>query len=136
MEQLYNLILLGPTGVGKTFLAIGLGIEAIHQGYKVSFISMGGLIHALKTEDITRKSKVRLKNIRDSNLVIIDDLMFMAMDKSEANLFFHLINDLYNNASIILTSNKGPSEWGELLGDPVITAAILDRVLIELKLLT
>lgn len=55
--------------------------------------------------------------------------MFMAMDQKEANLFFHLINDLYNKSSIILTSNKAPKEWGELLGDPVITTAILDRII-------
>lgn len=54
--------------------------------------------------------------------------MFMAMDPKEANLFFHLINDLYNSSSIILTSNKGPSDWGELIGDPAITTAILDRI--------
>lgn len=54
--------------------------------------------------------------------------MFMAVDQREANLFFHLINDLYNTSSIILTSNKGPSDWGELLGDPAITTAILDRI--------
>ncbi|MBY7142476.1 IS21-like element helper ATPase IstB [Virgibacillus sp. NKC19-3] len=129
LDQLYNLILLGPTGVGKTHLAIGLGIKAIHEGYKVTFISMGELIHVLKTEEITRKSQIRLKRIRNSNLVIIDDLMFMAMDQREANLFFHLVNDLYNQSSIILTSNKGPSDWGELLGDPAITAAILDRII-------
>lgn len=129
LDQLYNLILLGPTGVGKTHLSIGLGIKAIHEGYKVTFISMGELIHVLKTEEITRKSQIRLKRLRDSNLIIIDDLMFMAMDQREANLFFHLINELYNQSSIILTSNKGPSEWGELLGDPAITAAILDRII-------
>ncbi|GAA0464185.1 hypothetical protein GCM10008935_19900 [Alkalibacillus silvisoli] len=56
-------------------------------------------------------------------------VMFMAMDQREANLLFHLINDLHDKASIILTSNKGPSEWGELLGDQGITIAILDRVL-------
>lgn len=91
-------------------------MEAIHQGYKVTFITMGELIQALKTEEITRKSRIRLQRLRESNLVIIDDLMFMAMDQREANLFFHLINDLYNQSSIILTSNKEPSEWGELLG--------------------
>lgn len=129
LDQLYNLILLGPTGVGKTTLAIGLGIKAIYEGYKVTFITMGELVHVLKTEEITRKSQIRLKRIRSSNLVIIDDLMFMAMDQREANLFFHLINELYNQTSIILTSNKGPSDWGELLGDPAITAAILDRII-------
>ncbi|WP_299092393.1 IS21-like element helper ATPase IstB [uncultured Metabacillus sp.] len=128
LDQMFNLILLGPPGVGKTHLAVGLGLEAIYKGYKVSFISMGELVHTLKTEEITRKSQNRLKRIRGSNLIIIDDLMFMAMDQREANLFFHLINDLYNNASIILTSNKGPSDWGELIGDPAITTAILDRI--------
>ena len=129
LDQLYNLILLGPTGVGKTHLAIGIEINAIQEGYKVAFISMGELIHVLKTEEMTRKSKLRLKRIREANLVILDDLMFMAIDRREANLLFHLINELYNQSSILLTSNKGPGEWGELLGDPALTAAILDRLI-------
>ena len=129
LGQLYNLILLGPTGVGKTHLAIGIGIKAIQEGYKVAFISMGELIHVLKTEEMTRKSKLRLKRIREANLVILDDLMFMAIDRREANLLFHLINELYNQSSILLTSNKGPGDWGELLGDPALTAAILDRLI-------
>lgn len=128
-EQLYNLILLGPPGVGKTHLAVELGMEAIYQGYKVTFISMGDVIHTLKTEEISRKSQTRMTRIRNSDLVILDDLMFMAMDQREANLFFHLINDLYNNSSIIITSNKAPSDWGELMGDPSITTAILDRII-------
>lgn len=135
IEQLYNIILLGPPGVGKTHLSIGLGIEALNQGYKVIFTTMGDLIHVLKTEEITRKSKTRMKRIREADLVIIDDLMFMAMDKQEANMFFHLINDLYNQSSIILTSNKGPKEWGELLGDQAITTAILDRILHRVEII-
>jgi len=135
MEQLYNLILLGPPGVGKTHLAIGLGIKAIYQGYKVIFTTMGDLVQTLKTEEITRKSQTRMKRIRNADLVIIDDLMFMAMDQSEANLIFHLINDLYNTSSVILTSNKAPKEWGELLGDPAITTAILDRILHRVEII-
>jgi DNA replication protein DnaC len=129
LDRLYNLILLGAPGTGKTLLATGIGVEAINHGYKVAFVSMGELVHTLKTEEFTRKSQTRMKRIREANLVIIDDLMFMAMDNREANLFFHLINDLNDKSSIILTSNKSPNEWGELLGDPGITTAILDRLI-------
>lgn len=129
LEESFNLIFLGPPGVGKTHIAIGLGLEAILKGYRVSFISMGELIPLLKTEEYLRKSQLQMKKIRDADLVIIDDLMYMAMDQNEANLFFHLVNHLYERSSIILTSNKGPEEWGELLGDQGITTAILDRLL-------
>jgi DNA replication protein DnaC len=129
LDQQYNLILLGPPGAGKTFIGIGLGIEAIQKGYKVAFSTMGELVHLLKTEEYIRKSQIQLKRLKDSDLVIIDDLMYMAMDQREANLFFHLINHLYERSSIILTSNKGPEEWGELMGDQGITTAILDRLL-------
>jgi DNA replication protein DnaC len=129
IEQLFNLILLGPPGAGKTHLAVGLGLEAIKRGYKVSFISMGDLVHTLKTMDITRKSQIRIKRMKESHLVIIDDLMYAAMDPREANLFFQLVNDLYNHSSIILTSNRSPKEWTELLGDVGVATAILDRLI-------
>jgi len=129
LEQQYNLILLGPPGVGKTHIAIGLGLEAIQKGFQVTFSTMGELIHLLKTQEYLTKSQTQLKRINESDLVIIDDLMYMAMDQREANLFFHLINNLYERSSIILTSNKGPEQWGELIGDQGITTAILDRLL-------
>lgn len=129
LEHTYNLILLGPPGVGKTHLSVGLGMEALERGYRVSFVSMDNLVHLMKTQEIARTSQTRMKRILQSDLVIIDDLMFMAMDKNESNLFFQFVNRLYGQASIILTSNKGPEDWGELLGDPAITTAILDRIL-------
>lgn len=127
------MILLGPPGEGKPHIAIGLGLEAIQNGYKAIFSTMGELIHVLKTQEYLSKSKTQLKRMMESDLVIIDDLMYMAMDQREANLFFHLINGLYERSSIILTSNKGPDQWGELKGelkgDQGITTAILDRLL-------
>lgn len=128
LEQGYNIIFLGPPGVGKTHLSIGIGIEAINQGYKVRFTTMADLIHLLKTQEISSVSRNKVKRITDSDLFIIDDLMFMAMERQEANLFFQLINKLYEQTSIIITSNKGPEEWGELIGDHAITTAILDRI--------
>jgi DNA replication protein DnaC len=89
---------------------------------------MDELVQLLKTQEISRNSRTRIKKITTSDLVIIDDLMFIAMEKYEANLFFQLINKLYGQASIIITSNKGPEDWGEILVDPAIATAILDRI--------
>ena len=128
IDQSYNLVLLGPSGTGKTHLVIGLGFKAIDEGYKVIFATMGEIIRLLKTQHISKKSAKKIKSMTDSHMVIIDDLMFMALDKEEANLFFHLINEIYETTSIVLTSNKAPQDWSQLIGDEVVTAAILDRI--------
>jgi DNA replication protein DnaC len=128
LEQGYNLILLGPPGVGKTHLSVGLGIHAIQNGYKVFFTSMSDMIYLLKTQEISSTSRNKVKRMIDADLLIMDDLMFIAMDKNEANLLFQLINKLQGQTSIIITSNRSPEDWGELLGDPAITTAILDRI--------
>jgi DNA replication protein DnaC len=112
------------------FLAWESCPQRLHvKGFKVAFSTMGELVQLLKTEEYIRKSQTQLKRIKGSDLVIIDDLMYMAMDQREANLFFHLINHLYERSSIILTSNKSPEEWADLIGDKGITTAILDRLL-------
>lgn len=135
IEQGYNMVLLGPTGAGKTLLSIGIGVEAINCGYNVIFTTMADLVHMLKTQEISSVTRNRVKRIINSDLLIIDDLMFMAMEKQEANLFFQLVNKLYGKTSIIITSNKGPEEWGELLGDEAITTAILDRIIYKCEII-
>lgn len=135
LDQGYNLILLGPPGVGKTHLAVGLGLNAIHSGYKVVFSQMNDLIYILKTAQISSISRSKYKRISECDLLIIDDLMYMAMENQEANLFFQLVNKLYGQSSIIITSNKGPDSWGELLGDQAITTAILDRIVHKCQLI-
>jgi len=128
IDRMYNLIFLGPPGVGKTHLSISLGYKAVLAGYKVSFVSMDNLMKVLKTQDISRKSKSKINRILSSNLVIIDELGYLPITREEANMFFQLISALHEQASLIITSNKGFEDWTELLGDPALTTAILDRI--------
>lgn len=128
LDQAYNLIFLGPPGLGKSHLAVSLGIKAVEKGYNVSFISMEDLIRHLKLQDIASRSRQRIKRIISSDLVIIDEIGFVPIKKEESNLFFQLITVLYEQTSLIITSNKGFEDWAELMEDPVITTAILDRI--------
>lgn len=136
IEDCFTLIMMGPTGVGKTHLSTALGIHAIEQGYQVSFISMDRLIYVLKTREYVAKSQTRYKRIAKSDLIIIDDVMYMTYEPQEAHLFFQFIYELYDQAAFILTSNKGPGEWGKFLGDPTLTTAILDRLLHRSEIIT
>jgi DNA replication protein DnaC len=129
LESAFNILFIGPPSVGKSHLAISLGIAAVNAGYKTVFIHMEQLVHTFRTLEISLKSKQRLKKITQADLVIIDEIGFQPITRQEANALFGLVNQLYQQTSIILTSNKGVVEWGEFMGDPVITAAMLDRLL-------
>ena len=129
LESAFNILFIGPPSVGKSHLAVSLGIAAVNAGYKATFIHMEQLIHLFRTQEISSKSKQRLKKVTQANLVIIDEVGFQPITRHEANALFGLVNQLYQQTSIILTSNKGVAEWGEFMGDPVITAAMLDRLL-------
>ncbi|MBV0910736.1 ATP-binding protein, partial [Planococcus sp. CP5-4_UN] len=92
--------------------------------------------HNWNSSSATSKSKTRYKRIASSDLIIIDDVMYMAYEPQEAHLFFQFIYEMYDKAAFILTSNKGPAEWGKFLGDPTLTTAILDRLLHRSEILT
>ena len=128
IDSLFNLILIGPPGTGKTHLALAIGNTAAKTGYNVFFSMMDNLIHILKTQEISQKSASRMRWISKCDLVIIDEMGYMPITKTEANLFFGLISQLYQNTSVIITSNKGFDGWAELFGDSVLATALLDRL--------
>jgi DNA replication protein DnaC len=136
LEKSFNLVFLGPPGIGKTHLAISFGLKAVDAGYWVNFLTMPELMHILKTEAISAKSRRRMKHVRQADLVIIDEVGFLPVDRQEANLLFQFVADKYQNTSLIVTSNKGFDEWPEYLGDPVITTAILDRLVNHCEIFT
>lgn len=129
VERAFNLFFLGPPSIGKTHLALCLGIKAVEIGYQVSFVTLDQLIDILKTEPALSRSKRRLKQIMGSQLVIIDEVGFLPVNRQEANMFYQLVSHFYQQTSVIITSNKGFEEWAEFLGDTAITTAILDRLI-------
>ena len=124
-----NLLFFGPPGVGKTHLAIAFGIKAVENGYTVCFERTSNLMRLLKTVEIQKASEHRFRRIMKSNLVIIDEIGYTPIEKKEANLFFNMISELYEKASIIITSNKSFDTWAEMMGDSIMTTALLDRLL-------
>lgn len=124
-----NIVFAGPPGLGKTMLATGLGLEAINNGYTVCFERMTNFVKILDNAETERSSGFRLKNIRKAQLVIIDEIGYTPISRAQANRFFTFISDTYETSSIIFTTNKEITEWAEMMGDPVLTTAMLDRIL-------
>ena len=129
LEQNFNLVLMGPSGTGKTYIAAGLCFDAVDKGYRAYFKSMEELVYMLKMKDITRTAAAEYKRIVKSHLLVIDDIMMFPVTKQDAVAFFNLINLLHDKTSLIITTNKSPKQWAQVLEDEVLTTALLDRIL-------
>jgi DNA replication protein DnaC len=131
MEQAFNIILMGPSGTGKTFIAAGLVHDAVRQGFRASLMTMEDLVSTLRLKDLTPTYLAAYNRLLRLHLLAIDDIMMFPMKKEEATAFFNLINTLHEKTSIIITTNKSPTEWAERLDDEVLAAAILDRLMFK-----
>ncbi len=129
LEQNFNVVLMGPSGTGKTLIAAGLCYDALKKGYKAYFRTMEQINEILIMKDVTRSALIEYNKLLKAHLMVIDDIMMFALDKKQAVQLFNFINHLHERASFIVTTNKSPEEWVKMLDDEVIATALLDRIL-------
>lgn len=135
IDQGFNIMLMGPSGTGKTFIAAGLCADGVEKGYKAYFRSMDDILTVLKLKDVTRSANSEYKRLIKANLIVIDDIMLFPVEKNQAVNFFNFVNQLYENTSFIITTNKAPADWAKLLDDEVLATALLDRILFHCELI-
>ena len=131
-----NVILLGPPGIGKTHLAIGLGVKATQAGYSVLFDTASNWITRLAAAHQSGHLETELRKIRRYKLIIIDEVGYIPFDHDAANLFFQLIASRYEQGSVMVTSNLPFGRWGEVFGDEIVAAAMIDRLVHHAEVLT
>ena len=125
-----SLLIQGPPGVGKSHLAVALGVRAVENGFSVAFLRLEDLLAAMKRDADMSPLRLRRRKYMNVALLIIDEVGFEPMSRTEASLFFRMVSYRYGRGSILITTNKGIRDWPEVLaGDEVLATAILDRLL-------
>ncbi|WP_114418579.1 IS21-like element helper ATPase IstB, partial [Marinospirillum perlucidum] len=129
LDQRQNLVFIGPPGVGKTHLAIGLGYKAIEAGYRVVFKTAMALVEELELAEKRGELKKRISLLAKNDLLIIDELGYLPMSRQSRYNLFQLVNSLYEYRSIILTTNKDFTDWGEFFHNDNVAIPIVDRII-------
>jgi DNA replication protein DnaC len=129
VDRAENVVLLGPPGVGKTHLAVSLGVKAVEAGHRVLFASLESLLARLMRARRENRLERQLRQLVYPRVLILDEMGYLPMNREEASLFFRLLCRRYERASIIVTSNKSFVDWGEIFNDQILATAILDRLL-------
>jgi DNA replication protein DnaC len=120
---------IGQSGTGKSHLAAALGVEAVRAGRSVYFSPLADIIDSLAKAEREGRLRERIRYLCRASLLIIDEIGYLTIGAGAGNLFFQLVNARYEKGAMILTSNRGFSEWGQVFGDPVVATALLDRLL-------
>lgn len=131
-----NLILLGPPGVGKSHLAIALGIEAVNAGHSALFITMDELANRMYASLADGSLPQYIRSLLRNELIILDEVGYLSLDKTASDHLFQLVSRAYENVSLVVTSNLDFSEWGTLFASPGTAAAVLDRLLHHAHVIT
>ncbi len=131
-----NVVLLGPPGVGKTMLAVGLAIAACQAGYSIYFTTLDDLIRNLREAEGLGRFPKKLQTYLKPAVLVLDEVGYLPLTRADANMVFQLVSRRYERGSIIVTSNRAFSEWGHVFGDDVVAAAILDRLLHHCEVLS
>ncbi|MEV6357267.1 IS21-like element helper ATPase IstB [Streptomyces hydrogenans] len=129
VEGKANAALLGPPGVSKTHIAVALAAKACRAGYSIYFTSLDDMVRYLKATETAGRLTHKLGTYLRPGVLVVDEVGYQPLERAEANLVFQVISKRYEKGSIILTSNKTFSEWGQVFGDKVLATAILDRLL-------
>lgn len=129
VERAQNVVLLGPPGVGKTHLAVALGLKAVEAGYSVLFLTLESLMTRLVRAKHENRLERTLQQFGYPKLLILDEIGYLPLTREEASLVFRLVVRRYERASLMVTSNKSFLDWGEVFNDHVLATAILDRLL-------